>query len=199
MRSNWSTRHASGPRPSHPRRAGVSAFGVSGTNAHLILEQGAAIGAASPATVRPARVPWLVSGRGDAALEAQIERIRAAAADLSPVDVGYSLLDRAIFARRAVLIGDTVVRGTAADHAVGILFSGQGSQRAGMGRGLYARFPVFAAAFDAVTEHLGDVDWDDLDQTGNAQLSHLRGRGRPLSAAGVVGCPPGGRGRSFGG
>ncbi|GID56842.1 hypothetical protein Aco03nite_052460 [Actinoplanes couchii] len=160
------------PANGHPRRAGVSAFGVSGTNAHVILEQGgSAVPAPAPTTVTvPATVPWLVSARADAALDAQIDRIRDAARDrdLSPVDVGRTLLDRATFARRAVLIGDTVIRGTAADTSVGVVFSGQGSQRAGMGLELAERFPVFREVFDACRSRL-EIDWEDLDATGNAQ------------------------------
>ncbi|GGL14959.1 hypothetical protein GCM10012284_57070 [Mangrovihabitans endophyticus] len=157
------------PDGERPRRAGVSAFGVSGTNAHVIVEQGDPAPAPAAPTVDDAPVPWLVSARGDAALDAQIARLRAAATAHRSADVGRTLLDRTTFDRRAVLIGDEEVRGTASERTVGVLFSGQGTQRAGMGRGLYDRFPAFREAFDEVCALLPGVDWDDLDATGNAQ------------------------------
>ena len=167
------------PGAGRPRRAGVSSFGISGTNAHVILEQPEpesmpAAGPEQPAepAVLPGVVPWVVSAKSPAALDALLERVRAA--DESRLDVGFSLaVSRSRFAHRAVLLdGTEVARGTGAEGRLAVLFPGQGSQRLGMGRGLYARFPVFADALDAVCaaldEHLDSplraVMWDEADE-----------------------------------
>ncbi|MEU0478947.1 beta-ketoacyl synthase N-terminal-like domain-containing protein, partial [Streptosporangium sp. NPDC006013] len=116
------TEHAGWPETGRPRRAGVSSFGISGTNAHVIVEQPSE--QAEPATTSgtaPVVVPWVVSGRTEAALDAQIDRLTSFVAETGadPADVGYSLVRaRSEFAHRAVLLagGDgaaEVARGVA--------------------------------------------------------------------------------------
>ncbi|MEV4617036.1 type I polyketide synthase, partial [Kitasatospora sp. NPDC049258] len=169
------------PETGRPRRAGVSSFGISGTNAHLILEQPEMVAESAAAEIEPSVVPWVVSGRSEAALEGQLAQL-AGLGELSPVDVGLSLAGRTRFGHRAVVVdGREIARGVAADGKSAFLFSGQGSQRLGMGRELYGRFPVFAAAFDEVRAELDglleqplrDVVWGTdeelLNQTACAQ------------------------------
>nr|ARM20283.1 polyketide synthase [Streptomyces sp. 211726] len=114
------------PETGRPRRAGISSFAISGTNAHTIIEQALETEEpeqAGPETVAPAPVvgavvPWLVSGKGEAALRAQAERLHArltaqgSAEDdelavASVADIGYSLaVSRSAFEHRAAVIGD---------------------------------------------------------------------------------------------
>ncbi|QIS22138.1 type I polyketide synthase [Nocardia terpenica] len=167
------------PEVGRPRRAGVSSFGISGTNAHVIVEQAPPQNptTADISATNPVLVPWVVSARGDQALREQADRLRAhvvANPELRPIDVGRSLAtSRAVLDQRAVVWAPDrdgliaglsalaegrpvpgVARGSATGGRLGFLFSGQGSQRAGMGQDLAAAFPVFAEALDMVCEHL---------------------------------------------
>ncbi|MGW2279753.1 type I polyketide synthase [Streptomyces sp. NPDC001770] len=189
------------PRPwggdGRPRRAGVSSFGISGTNAHTVLEEAPPTGTEGSTTHRAELpvVPWLLSGKGADAVQRQAERLLAVAGDLDPYDVGHSLATtRSLFTHRAAVTGRDrdelmaalreVADGTRTPVVapepgrLAVLFSGQGSQRPGMGRTLHAAFPVFAEAFDdicaAFDEHLDrplrDVMFDEDTDGADAPL-----------------------------
>ncbi|MFI9382162.1 beta-ketoacyl synthase N-terminal-like domain-containing protein [Kutzneria sp. NPDC052558] len=174
------------PAGDRPRRAGVSSFGVSGTNAHAIIEEAPAA-PASPVTESNVAVPWVLSATSEAALRAQAGRLVSHVDGMNPVDVGWSLLTtRSVFHHRAVVLGEDplagaralasgtanadVITGTAVAGLTAFLFSGQGSQRVGMGRELYAAYPAFAEALDAGLAHL-DADLRDVMFTGSADLN----------------------------
>ncbi|WP_194922209.1 type I polyketide synthase, partial [Catenulispora rubra] len=272
------TEARSWPETGRPRRAAVSSFGISGTNAHVILEQppetpvaepvagvvpptGSELGHAetsesgpdsgSGVSVGAGVVPWMLSARTPEALNAQAARLletlstaESAISDLAasdpatcdptatsdlagsgvaasdsvtvggdeglvaatpgdPAGVARALLrTRSVFAHRAAVLGQdhkvlldglrVLAQGASAPEVIrhhapvvqsgrtAFLFTGQGSQRLGMGLGLYAAFPVYAETFDEVCEHLDphleqplrNVLSDQaalIDQTGYAQ------------------------------
>jgi acyl transferase domain-containing protein/NADPH:quinone reductase-like Zn-dependent oxidoreductase/NADP-dependent 3-hydroxy acid dehydrogenase YdfG len=167
-----------------PRCAAVSSFGVSGTNAHVIIEEAPRVGLSAeengPSDSSADTVPWVVSGRGREGLQGQAGRLLEWVSGDSGsglADVGVSLAGRAALRDRGVVLGSDraelisglealaagstapgLHRGVAGSDGprVAFLLSGQGAQRVGMGRELYAAFPVFRDAFDEICESLDE-------------------------------------------
>ncbi len=167
-----------------PRTAGVSSFGMGGTNCHLVLTQAPALDEpGGRGTRRPAC--WVLSGRDEKALQGQARSLRShlhARPDLDVADVGYSLAKtRTSFAHRAVIVGDDrnallqgldavvdgeprpdVLRGIAgADGGKTVfVFPGQGSQWLGMAAQLMDSSPVFAERMGQCANALAPhTDW----------------------------------------
>ena len=158
-----------------PRVAGVSAFGFSGTNAHVVLEEAPPAPDRSTLPGDDAAGPWLLPlsapdadglERSSAAWTAALTD--AASADL-PALVGAAGAGRAHLPVRRAVLGKSAadlrealarpLRSTAATRQprVAFLFSGQGSQYFGMGQKLYETEPVFRETFDACADALGSA------------------------------------------
>ncbi|MFE0461517.1 SDR family NAD(P)-dependent oxidoreductase [Kitasatospora sp. NPDC058965] len=165
------------PAVDRPRRAAVSSFGISGTNAHVIIEQAPAEQPAPEPAAPAGPLPWVLSARSAPALRAQAGRLAAFAADLTDdqlATAGHALAtERAALGERAVVYGSTtaelvtalellaeggragLARGTVRPAKTAFAFTGQGAQRVGMGAELAATYPVFAAAFAEVLAAIG--------------------------------------------
>ncbi|MFF5112045.1 SDR family NAD(P)-dependent oxidoreductase [Streptosporangium sp. NPDC000509] len=147
-----------------PRRGAVSAFGISGTNAHVILEEGEQSGNQAG----PGKPPWLLSGRTAEALSAQAERLLAAAPDsraARPLAVSRThfeyraaVLDGSLDALAALARGEDhelIVRGVVERPVVPTIVFAGAIACAELGREL-ARFPVFAAALAEIGSRFGE-------------------------------------------
>lgn len=145
--------------PARPRRAGLSSFGIGGTNAHLIVQE-PPVAAPGVAAQGPQVLP--ISAHTDTALALMRDNLATAlAGDVSLADAAYSLqTGRQAMAHRQVIVAATRDQAIAALRAPGqvlhpmagqpapvFVFSGQGSQRAGMARDLYSD-PAFRAALE---------------------------------------------------
>ncbi|QPI56491.1 SDR family NAD(P)-dependent oxidoreductase [Streptomyces malaysiensis subsp. malaysiensis] len=177
------------PDTGRPRRAAVSSFGFSGTNAHTILEQAPAEepGPVELVSKQPGVLPWVLSGKSEAALRAQAWRLLDRLHDepaLRPVDIGLSLATtRAALDHRGVVQGRDreelmagltalaeggmaagVERGSVVAGQTAFVFPGQGSQWVRMGVGLMDASPVFAARIEECAGALGEfTDWSLVD------------------------------------
>ncbi|MEN9676181.1 MAG: beta-ketoacyl synthase, acyl transferase subunit [Verrucomicrobiota bacterium] len=168
------------PRSERPRLAGVSSFGVGGTNVHVVLTEPPPRPASGPSRDQQL---FLLSARSRASLEAMTDRLRdwlAAHPQVSLADAAYSLqTGRRRFAHRRTVVGSSVAELTAAladrtppqvttrelaEPAPGVvfLFPGQGSQYVNMGRDLHGREPVFAREFDQCCALFSEALGEDL-------------------------------------
>ncbi|VVJ20832.1 Modular polyketide synthase [Amycolatopsis camponoti] len=186
------------PETGAPRRAGVSAFGISGTNAHVILEQ--APEAAPPVDALPTTVgTWVLSARSEAAVREQAAAL--AETEHGVAEVGWSLAGtRPAFEYRAAVVGDRdellaglrelaaggpVSTGTAGETV--FVFPGQGAQWVGMAVGLLDESPVFAERIAECAAALAPyVDWSLTEVLSDAEALERVDVVQPVSWAVMV-------------
>lgn len=156
------------PQADHPRRAGVSAFGVGGTNAHLVLEQ------APPREIVQTEGPQLlvVSARSEAAVQAACRNLADAIGQVSLGDAAFTLGERRAFDHRRAIVANDVADAAGQlrkpfaapsvleSPQVVFLMPGQGAQHAAMGAQLYARFEVFREEADRCLSFLAEAGTD---------------------------------------
>ncbi|HEY0448298.1 MAG TPA: SDR family NAD(P)-dependent oxidoreductase [Actinophytocola sp.] len=174
------------PRTGRPRRASVSSFGISGTNAHVVLEQApdddtdpAPAEETGPADDRV--LPWVLAARSEQGLRGQARALLAHLGEhptQPPHDTAFSLAtQRSTLERRAVIVGtgEDLLAGLAAladgtpaagvvqgrssarrDRKVVLVFPGQGTQWPGMGRRLLRNSPAFAEGMAECAAALAD-------------------------------------------
>ncbi|MBK5920119.1 hypothetical protein CCR80_03580 [Rhodothalassium salexigens] len=158
------------PHRGRPARAGVSAFGIGGVNAHLVVEEAPAVPSRAEAAAPGAQLITVSACSADA-LRRQIAALGALAATPEPPplpDLAHALHGaRSGFAFRTAVLADDLDQMAAAlaeaKPATGpvgsappliLLFPGQGAQHAGMAAGLYRSVAAFRDAFDAAVAAL---------------------------------------------
>ncbi len=166
------------PDGERPRRAGVSAFGISGTNAHVVVEE-APDRAAAPSAKE--QLPWVLSARTESALPAKAGQLLSHLDGRDPVAVAHALITtRSTFEHRAVVLDEDprmaldvlaydsitpgLVRGVAdLTGKVVFVFPGQGGQWAGMAADLLDGSPLFREHVERCARALAPhTDWDLL-------------------------------------
>ncbi|MFE5534075.1 beta-ketoacyl synthase N-terminal-like domain-containing protein, partial [Embleya sp. NPDC056538] len=173
--------------PDRPRRAAVSSFGISGTNAHLVLEQG---DPTPTDTTDPDNPPGpaviTLSAKDEHALHAHAERLRTHLVErpeTTPAALAGALRTRSVFEHRATIVTDdrdelvaaldaladdashpALDRDVARPGKTVFVFPGQGAQWVGMGARLLDTSPVFAEHLNACADALAPyVDWNLID------------------------------------
>lgn len=158
------------PAGAAPRRAGISSFGIGGTNAHVIVEEAptaARTPRSEPSSRRWHTIP--VSAKTSSAVVAAARRLGQALADPTPDqlelgDVAYTMqVGRTPFTHRRAVVADSLadaaealsavnstrqIKGQASPRRVAMMFPGQGTQYPGMGSDLYTTEQVYRSALD---------------------------------------------------
>ncbi|KAF2656381.1 ketoacyl-synt-domain-containing protein [Lophiostoma macrostomum CBS 122681] len=168
-------------RPDRPRRAGISAFGIGGTNAHVILEEPPlqfSVGSDQVPLTYPPELPFLLSGQTDAALSEQVIKLHQHIQNSEDKEtdrlghVAYSLATtRTHFRRRIVFMANNkaallaklagkvaLPRSSSQGSRIAMLFTGQGCEILGVGNELYEAYPTFRHSMDEVMTHFAALD-----------------------------------------
>ncbi|MFE4964188.1 type I polyketide synthase, partial [Streptomyces sp. NPDC056660] len=172
LRLSVRTEAGAWPRADERLLAGVSSFGMGGTNCHVVVAEAPPEPDAGPTSDERPVEPLVLSARSAAALREQAARTGRLIEREGGVPAGLAhalATTRTAFEHRAAITGDVraglaalvggraapgVVTGRAGEGALALLFPGQGSQRLGMGRRAHEESPVWRAAFDEAAESL---------------------------------------------